>query len=78
MSYKPESEEEKRNSHECPQMCVRLIRTLYVDCEEQALPPEALEPLRLCSFDKHRFNFLTMQVDKKAVERCIVCGCWRF
>lgn len=78
MSYKPESQADKQRSHNCPQDCVRMIKTLYVDCEEQALPPEVVSTLKVCQTERHRFEVLPMQVDGLGVERCRVCGCWKF
>lgn len=62
--------------HNCPIDCARQYGSIYVDCEEKAISEEDLAVIRPCK--QHFFVPVPKVVEGVQVERCQICGVWRY
>ena len=78
MAYKPVPQPAEEKDHDCPKDCLRMIRTLYVNCEEEAISKQLVDDLGTCPIDTHSFQALAMEIDGRPAQRCLKCGCWKW
>lgn len=62
--------------HTCPDHCLRLVETLYFDCSDRVIIDT--EKYGLCGIHSHSWQQIPRTVAGRLVQRCIVCGVWKF